>query len=71
MNDQLAPAPMSTPHKTLPQSPQEWVKVFRFVLLIAAIDLIGWMIAPGMFTTVARTTWDYLAEAIVILIPVA
>ena len=60
-----------SPQKAMPKSPKDWSKMFLPVLLVAVIDLIGWLIAPDSFNVVAQNTWEYLREAIVILIPVA
>ena len=60
-----------SPQKVIPKSPKDWAKMFLPVLLIAVIDLVGWLIAPDSFNVVAQNTWEYLREAIVILIPVA
>lgn len=60
-----------SPQKAMPKSPKDWAKMFLPVLLIAVIDLVGWLIAPDSFNVVAQNTWEYLREAIAILIPVA
>jgi uncharacterized membrane protein YraQ (UPF0718 family) len=63
--------PANALQKAMPRSPKDWLKVFLPVLLVVIIDLVGWWIAPDTFSVVARNSWEYLREAIVILIPVA
>lgn len=59
------------PQNAAPKSPKDLAKAFLPVLLIAVIDLVGWLVAPDAFEPVAQNTWEYLREAILILIPVA
>jgi uncharacterized membrane protein YraQ (UPF0718 family) len=63
--------PTNAPQKAMPKSPKDWLTAFLPVLLVVIIDLAGWLIAPDAFSVVAQNSWEYLREAIVILIPVA
>jgi len=61
----------NAPQKVIPKSPKDWLKAFLPALLVVIIDLVGWLIAPNAFSRVTQNSWEYLREAIVILIPVA
>jgi uncharacterized membrane protein YraQ (UPF0718 family) len=50
---------------------KQWLADYRWVLLIAAADLLVWAFWPAQAAPVIRNTWDYLVEMVVILIPVA
>lgn len=50
---------------------KQWLADYRWVLLIAAADLLIWLFWPAQAAPVMRNTWDYLVEMVVILIPVA
>ncbi|MBN1147977.1 MAG: permease [Anaerolineales bacterium] len=66
-----------TPPGGMPQGkpPQktarQWLADYRWVLLIAAADLLVWLFWPAQAAPVIRNTWDYFVEMVVILIPVA
>ena len=62
----LAGTPQGTP-KTLSQRLAD----YRWVFLLALADLVLWLLVPAQAPAVMRNTWDYLAEMLVILIPVA
>ena len=53
------------------KTPRQWLADYRWVLLIAAADLLVWLFWPAQATPVVRNTWDYFVEMVVILIPVA
>lgn len=61
-------APQGAPVK---KTPRQWLFDYRWVLLIAAADLLVWLFWPAQTTPVVRSTWDYFVEMVVILIPVA
>lgn len=50
---------------------RQWLADYRWVLLIAAADLLVWLFWPAQAAPVIRNTWDYFVEMVVILIPVA
>ena len=50
---------------------RQWLADYRWVLLVAVADLLVWLFWPTQAAPVARNTWDYLVEMVVILIPVA
>lgn len=60
--------PQGAPRK---KTPKQWLADYRWVLLIAVADLLLWLFWPAQAAPVMRNTWDYLAEMILILIPVA
>jgi len=43
---------------------------YRWLLIIAAADLLVWIFWPAKAEPVVRNTWDYLVEMMVILIPI-
>jgi len=61
-------APQGAPVK---KTPKQWLADYRWVLFIAAADLLVWAFWPAQATPVIRNTWDYFVEMVVILIPVA
>jgi uncharacterized membrane protein YraQ (UPF0718 family) len=56
-----------SPKKTAKQ----WLREYRWVLIIAMVDLLVWIFWPAQIMPVVRNTWDYLVEMMVILIPIA
>jgi len=53
------------------KGPKHILKNFRWVLLVAAVDLLLWLLWPQQAAPVLHNTWDYFVEVIIILIPVA
>lgn len=70
-----APPPSQVANAAAPDHPQakpgqrfgDWI----WVLLIAAADLIVWLLWPERAAPVMRNTWEYFTDMVVVLIPVA
>ena len=59
------------PQKAPAQQPRLRLADYRWALLVAAADLLVWLCWPAKLAPVVHNTWNYLAEMVIILIPVA